>query len=231
MPPTPFRARIFAFVPICCFLFVLFTGIAMAFYPGGVKTDHGTQGYSFLVNFFSDLGRRTALNGQPNPVAASLFQYALTLAGLGLMLFFGAFGNLFSGGLVTRVVALWGGALGILSGACFVGVAAFPVDFSPRMHGTCVIWAFRFFLLAVLPFIALIFSQKRYPKTGAWLFVTFALLLTAYIQLLTFGPNSGTPGGLIIQVTGQKVIVYTSVVCVWLQSVLARRFLQQKLAA
>lgn len=218
------RERIFGFVPICCFLFVFFTALAMQFYPGGIKTNHGTQGYSFLANFFSDLGRRTAINGVPSHFSASLFQYALTLAGLGLMLFFVAFATLFWESLWMRVVAAWGAALGLLSGVCFIGVAVFPVDVNGPMHGASVIWAFRSFFCAVLPFVLVIFAHRRYPKVGAWLFLTFALALAGYITLLINGPRSSTPNGLFIQVVGQKLIVYASILCVGLQSILALRY-------
>jgi hypothetical membrane protein len=220
------RERIFGWVPLCCILFVVLSSVAMIFYPGGIKNDSSTHGYSFLLNYFSDLGRFRARNGVTNTVSSVLFTSALALAGLGLTLFFSAFAGLFRDGLFLRVVALWSGALGILAGICFVGVAFTPSDVS-RLHGTFVIWAFRFFLGAVLPFALAIFCQKSYPKIGAWLFIAFAALLAAYIELLIYGPGASTPNGLMIQVTGQKLIVYASVLCVWMQSIVARQFVRR----
>jgi hypothetical membrane protein len=224
MQTASFRVRIFQIVLWLCVAFVLLSALAMLFYPGGTRAEPKAPGYSFLTNYFSDLGRVRARNGVLNPIAAPLFEAALTLAGAGLMLFFAAFTGLFQGGLWVRVGALWGGALGILAGICFIGVAATPADIS-RWHGTFVIWAFRFFLVSVLTFALVIFCQKTFPKIGAWLFMAFAGLLASYIELLIYGPGASTPHGLIIQVTGQKLIVYASVLCVGMQAVLARRYL------
>jgi hypothetical protein len=51
----------------------------------------------------------------------------------------------------------------------------------------------------------------------------FALLLAAYVLLITFGPSPLEPVGQTIQATGQKIMVYASILVVALQSVRARR--------
>ncbi|WP_157947522.1 hypothetical protein [Abditibacterium utsteinense] len=198
----------------------------MAFYQGGTQANHHSRGYSFLINFFSDLGRTRAYSGAPNLISAPLFAFALSLAGLGLAAFFVAFAGIFWTNLIARTAATFGAALGIFAGASFIGVALTPADINSPLHGFLVFSAFRAFLFAVVPFSILIWSQNRYPKSGAFVFLAFALFLAAYLCLISFGPSPRSPGGLMIQVTGQKLIVYASVVCVGLQSILARHFLR-----
>jgi FtsH-binding integral membrane protein len=118
--------------------------------------------------------------------------------------------------------------MGIVAGVCFVGVAAVPANLNSPQHGIFVFWAFRAFLGAVLPFVLLIFTQKAYPKFGAWIFVIFTVFLLGYIGLITNGPSPKSPGGLFIQVVGQKIIVYASVACVGLQAIVARQFLRSQ---
>ena len=220
------RATIFEFALFSSLAFVFLTALAMAFYQGGTQTDHHSRGYSFTINFFSDLGRTRAYSGARNTVSAPLFAFALTLSGLALASFFIAFAGFFWTDLASRVGATLGAALGILAGACFIGVALTPANLNSPLHGHFVSLAFRAFLLAVTPFSVLIWNQKSYPKAGAWIFLAFALFLMAYIALITVGPSPSSPGGLMIQVTGQKLIVYASIVCVGVQSILARRFLR-----
>jgi len=48
--------------------------------------------------------------------------------------------------------------------------------------------------------------------------------LAAYVVLITVGPSSETPSGLKIQVTGQKIIVYTAIVSIFIQARGALKF-------
>jgi hypothetical protein len=222
---NPRRARLFDLVLIGCVGFVLLTTLAMLFYPGGAQKNPQQLGYSFTLNFFSDLGRTVALNGTANPIAHTLFTLALSFAGLALALFFVTFALFFWTTLPARCFSLLGAGLGIVAGAAFIGVALVTSDRNSPRHIYFVLLAFRCFLGAVLPFALAILTQKSYPRLGAWIFLAFAGFLAAYIALITLGPTPQEPGGLTIQVVGQKLIVYASIVCVGTQSIVARRYL------
>ncbi|MCK7483349.1 MAG: hypothetical protein M0C28_44610 [Candidatus Moduliflexus flocculans] len=57
-----------------------------------------------------------------------------------------------------------------------------------------------------------IFRQSAYPRRYGWIFVALTVFPAEYILLLEFGPDAATtPAGLVIQATGQKVIVYVSI--------------------
>jgi len=225
---SPFwQKQVYRFVFIGCGLFVLLTVAAMFAYPGGNSNDEWTNGYDFFRNFFSDLGRVRLVNGDPNTVSLVLFFIALSLAGSGLVFFFIAFRDFFT----TDQIGYWsstaGTLFGVASGLCFIGVAFTPYDVSLDRHVDFVFWAFRTFLISVSIYAFVVFRQKEYPRRYGWIFVTFAVFLAAYLVLLTYGPSAETPTGLIIQATGQKIIVYVSILSVMAQSWLAYQVRQR----
>ena len=68
-----------------CVQFIFLTVVAMFLYPGGSYADHDTTGYSFWINFFSDLGRTETFGEHPNATSMALFITALSLASLTLV--------------------------------------------------------------------------------------------------------------------------------------------------
>ena len=222
------QKHVYRLVFVGCGLFVLLTIIAMFTYPGGTFTDGTTVGYNFFYNFFSDLGRVTAPNGEPNIVSMILFSTALTLAGIGLVLFFIAFRNFFILDRTGKWVSLIGSIMGVATGLCFVLIAFAPYDLFFDIHYQSVFWAFRTFLVAVGIYAYVIFRQNNHPRKYGWIFIVFTLFLAGYIGLLEFGPEATTTSGLVIQATGQKIIVYVSIISVMAQSWAAFHFVHSK---
>ncbi len=217
------RRRAFLAVVIGCVQFVLLTVVAMWFYPGGTIIDPTISGYSFFGNFFSELGLTQTRAGQPNTVSAMLFVIALTLAGAGLGLFFVAFRAFFTQSLSGKVLSAIGSLFGVISGLCFVGVAFTPANVYGRAHGQFVFWAFEAFPIAVILYAIAILRDRQYPKRFALVFIAFAVLLVLYLLLMMKGPGISSPTGVIIQATGQKIIVYASIVTVFIQALGARK--------
>jgi len=207
-----------------CIIFVVLTAVGMLIYPGGTEADHSTAGYSFFQNFFSDLGRTEAWSGESNPISMGLFIAALSLAGAMLAMFFVVLAQFFNQPSWTKWIGRLGAVAGVVSGICFVGIAATPDNLHGWAHGVFVDWAFRTFLLAVVLYTAAILGQQQYPRRLAWVFALFAILLAAYVVLITVGPSTDTANGLKIQVTGQKVIVYAAIVATFIQAWGALRF-------
>ncbi len=221
------QTTVYRYVILGCGLFILLTIAAMFAYPGGNVNEEFTEGYDFFHNFFSDLGRISVPGGGSNLVSAALFCIALTLAGLGLVGFFLAFRFFFLTDRTGQNLSMAGTIFGVISGLCFVGIAWAPYDVFFEVHYQLVFWAFRTFLLAVAIYALVIFRQRTYPRRNGWVFILFTLFLAAYLILLTYGPGIKTPAGLVIQATGQKVIVYISILSVVAQSWLALRFRQR----
>lgn len=217
------RRKAFSWVAVGCVQFVILTVLAMWFYPGGTSADPTTQGYSFFTNFFSELGLTRTYNGGPNAISFILFFVALTLAGAALALFFVVFRSFFVQSGVTRVLSAIGSLFGVLSGICFIGVACTPANLRPALHGQFVMWAFQAFPVAVILYAIAILLHKSYPKRFAVVFIAFAALLVLYLVLIMRGPGFATPQGLMIQATGQKAIVYASIISILIQSLAARK--------
>ena len=217
------RRRAFSLVIIDCVQFVVLTLVAMLFYPGGTIADPMARGYSFFTNFFSELGLTRTHLGAPNTVSFILFFVALTLVGAGLVLFFVAFRPFFVHSTAGKVLSAIGTLFGIVSGICFIGVAFTPANLQLTLHGQFVMWAFETFPVAVFLYAGAILLHKSYPRRFAVVFIVFAVLLVLYLVLLMRGPGFTTPQGVMMQATGQKVIVYASIVVVLIQSLGARK--------
>lgn len=223
-----FGRGIFRLASATCILFIVMTVLAMCFYPGGTAMDPSTQGYSFFRNFFSDLGMTRTPSGAANVVSLILFVAALSFVGVGLAIFFIAMRQFFLGSRAGKWLSAVAALSGVVTGTCFVGVAVTPWNIYLSAHNEFVMWAFRTFLAAVLLDGIAILLQERLPKSFAFVFLAFAVLLAGYVLLLTFGPTPNSDDGLRLQVVGQKTIVYASVVSVLIQALVADR-LQRKI--
>jgi len=222
------RQGVFRLVAIGCILFVLLTAVAMLFYPGGTATDPTTHGYSFFTNFFSELGLTQTRTGQPNTVSATLFITALTAAGAALAVFFVAFAQFFVHSTAGKILSGLGAFFGVIAGICFIGVAFTPANLYLRAHGQFVLWAFTAFPIAALFYTAAILQERQYPKRFALAFGAFTILLILYLVLLFTGPSFGTAQGVLVQATGQKAIVYASIISILIEAVGARQVAQRK---
>ena len=208
----------FQLTMMACAQFVVLTAIAMLIYPGGGRADPTSRGYSFFKNFFSELGLTVTRSGTPNTVSAILFVTALTLAGLGLVLFFVAAPQFFWQRRTLRGLSVLGSVFGVISGLCYVGVAFTPANLYPVAHGRFTLWAFQAFLVVAVFYSAATLLNPVYPKVYALVYVLFAALLAGYVWLMMNGPGIDTARGVMIQATGQKIIVYAAIVCMFIQS-------------
>jgi len=222
------RRWAFVLAMVGCVQFIVLTTVAMFYYPGGTYTNHDTVGYSFWSNFFSDLGRRATFSGAPNTVSRSLFVTALCFAALVLALAFAALPQLFTKVRSARRLAVLGSIVGIISVISYIGIAALPADIHQPTHKLFVYIAFTAFLLVVALYSAAILRNKLYPNTYAYTYLAFAVILALYLVLLFAGPKADTTWGNRLQATGQKIVVYAEIVCMFIQSYGALR-LQRRL--
>jgi hypothetical protein len=183
--------RPFQLVMWGCGLFLLLTVVAMLIYPGGTRIDPNAAGYTFFHNFFSELGYTVTRGGAPNPVAASLFFLALTMAGSGMVLFFLVYLQFFWDRWYLKVLGILGTLCGVVSGLAYVGIAFTPANLLPGPHVQFVLLAFRAFLPAVIFYMLAILLNPDYPNRYAGLYLIFAVLLAAYIMLITNGHHPG----------------------------------------
>ncbi|NHJ32668.1 MAG: hypothetical protein FK732_07390, partial [Asgard group archaeon] len=69
------------FIILAClpFLSILFFGLSIHYFPGGNTLDPNAEGFNFLYNTMSDLGKIIANNGEPNIISRVFYSIALTL--------------------------------------------------------------------------------------------------------------------------------------------------------
>ncbi len=147
-----------------------------------------------------------------------LFIVALSLAGLSLIIFFLAVPPHFAGNRTARRLSIIGSTVGVISGIGFIGIAAVPADVNLTLHRLLVYIAFTGFLLVVFCYSAAILKSRTYPRAYAYAYLAYAVVLAVYLVLLFSGPEVETTRGLTIQAVGQKIVVYTGIICVVIQS-------------
>ena len=212
----------FRITVVVSILFFVLTTIAMLLYPGGTLINPHSHGYSFFLNFLSDLGRFSTPSGQSNLASMVLFTIALSLGALGIALFFIAFTQLFTASGIALWLSRLGAGCGLVASVCFLGVAGVPLDLNGRVHNLFLDTAFVSFLVAFLLIFLAVLLTPGLPRRFTGVFGAFAVVLAGYtiflICLLLFGPAAGTPTWEIIQATGQKVIVSASILTALIQS-------------
>lgn len=212
------RRLVFILAMIGCIQFIVLTTAAMFVYPGGTHTDNSTSAYLFQENFFSDLGRTTAHSGETNTASMVLFVTALSIVSLVLILLFLAVPHHFRHGKSIRRLSVWGSVFGVVSGISFVGIAAVPSDVNLTLHRILVDVAFVTLLVVVGCYSSAILKSRAYPRLYALIYLGFACVLALYLVLLFAGPALETDSGLIIQATGQKIVVYAAIACLFAQA-------------
>lgn len=221
------RHKFLSFVIAVCLLFPILTALSMLFYPGGTLDDPSTSGYRFFENYFSELGLSQSYAGGPQTASFLLFTTALTLAGMALAAYFIIAPSLFWERRTFRLFSLVGSIFGVLSGLSFIGVAFSPADLYLAPHSLFVQLAFMTFFVAAVFYTPAFFLHPGFPNLYGWVDLSFGVLLGIYVWLLFYGPGSGTRSGLIIQVTGQKIIAYAAVTSIFIMAYGSQRYLDE----
>lgn len=171
--------------------FVVCMTIAIALYPGGNLWDHAQPGYDFWRNFWCDLERQPAYNGDPNQLSPRFAQLAMVCLALGIGAYFVLAPRLFSSArLLARAVTVAGlcGALGL------VLVAGISSRSFPTVHGVAVLVAGPTGLAAVLgTVIGLARTPARSPllvALGAAMLAVALFTLTQYTREFLFSAPS-----------------------------------------
>jgi hypothetical protein len=199
-----------------CAQFIFFTFLGMLFYAGGTYRDPSNEGYSFFMNFFSDIGRTVAHSGDSNLPSFVFFSLAFFIVGAFLILSFLAFPIFFKKGSMEYWISIVGSILGIFSAFCFSGITFAPSDVHRAAHIFFVYAGFLIGFFASLLYSIAIFVSKTYPKYYGYNFIVFTVILALYLVILLAGPSSETASGLVIQVTAQKIVLYTFAICLFI---------------
>ena len=199
---------VYLFHMIGCAQYILFTILGMFFYAGGTYLDPSVPGYSFFGNFISDIGRIVAYSGESNLVAFIFFNFAFFIVGVSLIPSFIVFPGFFKSNRNLKVISIIGSIFGIFTAFCFLGITFAPADINPNGHRFFVYGGFLSGLFPSILFTISIIFKKDYPNRFGINFMVFTVILIGYVILLFAGPSN-----LFIQVTGQKIVLYSFAIC------------------
>lgn len=185
----------------------------MFFYEGGTYIDPSTSRYVFWYNYFSDLGRTIAHSGINNTISFIIFTITLIIWGGFQIPFFVMFPHFFKDSKQLKKFYITGSTLGILTGIFYIGIALTPSDINDLLHNLFVFFGFGSILLSIIFYAIVIFKDNDYDNLYATVFSISAGVLCTYFILLLFTPISQTPIGLYIYVVGQKLMIYTLLIC------------------
>lgn len=195
------------------FQFIVLTIIAMFFYKGGTYIDPSSTSYLFWNNYFSDLGRSIAHSGVSNKVSFLLFTIALSLWGLSQIPFFIAFTKFFFKTRKLKRISIIGSIFGIFTGVCYVGIAFTPLDLIGNLHDLLVLFGFSSIFISMILYSIVIYQDLNYPKPYAKILVISIIILGTYFISLSLVQNANFEIRLFISVTGQKIMIYTLLIC------------------
>jgi hypothetical protein len=184
------RAAAFA-VPALLLLFVGLYAAAAAAYPGGTWEDPTTVGHSFLFNYYCDLMRPIALNGQANPSGSKLAEWGQLVFALSLGPFFwvapGTFGERPRLGRSVR-------ALGVVACIAGIGVVMMPSwRWGQTVHGILLLSCG---VPAVAALVCVMVGTWRVPALRALsgaLVLTMVATIAIFVRQMAIGVES-SPG-------------------------------------
>ncbi len=221
MTPRTTRRRA-AFLLYAALQFIVLSLVAMRLYAGGTWWQPQASGYHFLGNMLSDLGTTRTFAGQPNWPSCVVFSFALVTIGIALVLFAGAWRGFAYGREQARRAGIAAQIFGVMSGLAFAGVGLTPFDRYMWPHNTLVICAFAM-LLGYVICISLLLIWNRTGATVVGANLAYLAVVLGYLVLILAGPRMSTPHGHQVQVTGQKIIVYTSMIYIVYLTLTTRR--------
>ncbi len=205
--------------------FFVLTYFAIQFYPGGTIADRTTEGYQFYMNYFSDLGRQRAWNGAANAISNGYFESAMLIASLGIGLFCLTLPVCLRF-VPTKTWAVAGSFLGFLASFAYFGISQNPLDVNYGMHTLYVRLGFIGFWLSCCCNAVALYREPNYPRRYVVCYLIFLLILLVQIYIMLFTPRAWTsPEALYLQVTAQKAVVYSQLICLGVQAIGAFRYL------
>lgn len=165
----------------------LITGSMLA-YPGGTWFDRSATGYSPWLNFWCDLLRSPALNGQENELGRTLALAGFVAMAVAVIGFFWTAPNEFP--TDSRATG-WCKALGTAGVVGMIAVALLPSDRFPLLHSVAVSVSGPLGLTAGGVVIAETWQNPKVsrlvPGLGALTFLLTLLTLSQYVRQWLLG--------------------------------------------
>tara|TARA_X000001036_G_scaffold6035_1_gene5437 strand:- start:145 stop:858 length:714 start_codon:yes stop_codon:yes gene_type:complete len=202
-------------------VFLFFQVLGMLNYPGGTIWNEETTEYVFTKNYFSDLGRYQAHNGEPNYLSMIFFSLSLCLVSLTFILHYVSVLRFFQNDYkrYNNIIALVGTIFSFLGAICLIGTALTPSDLVLDPHVFYANNIFHSFLVTSLMYTIVIYRSELIQNKYAAGYAIFFLSILSYVIILHFGPGPReNQAALIFQVVAQKMIVVIFILSVVYQT-------------
>ncbi len=153
---TEDRTKFASFLAIVAFIiYYSFILVAALFYPGG---------YDLLHNYYSDLGRTVALNGENNTYSPFFFILGTTVTGLLFVPFWLTYYSIFRHSNFTRSLGKLGSIFGMLAIPCLFGIAFIPINVFLDLHAIFSISYYLTISISLFCYSIAIILQPDYPN-------------------------------------------------------------------
>ena len=202
-------------------VFLFFQVLGMLNYPGGTIWNEETTEYVFTKNYFSDLGRYQAHNGEPNYLSMIFFSLSLCLVSLTFILHYVSVLRFFQNDYkrYNNIIALVGTIFSFLGAICLIGTALTPSDLVLDPHVFYANNIFHSFLVTSLMYTIVIYRSELIQNKYSAGYAIFFLSILSYVIILHFGPGPReSQAALIFQVVAQKMIVVIFILSVVYQT-------------
>jgi hypothetical protein len=209
---------VFIFGMIGSVQFIVFSFIAMIFYPGG---------YSFFSDPLSALGY-TRVDGQSNFISFIFFNPSMFLVGVSVVGIFSAMRPFFQESEIQKGFALAGSLFALFSGIAMCGAALTPGDINYEAHVAFAPFTFLFGILMVAFFLVSMILKKDFPKQYTFASILYVIFIMISLILLIFGPSYETNEGIRFQTTVQKIAIYAEILILLLLSYGGLQFLSSR---
>ena len=197
--------------------FLILSLVAMLAYSGGNLGDLNCEGYRFALNKFSDLGMRYSYSGKMN-MSFLFFNPSIFFFGLSLIPLAMAVSRYFEGNINIKAKQnKIASNLAIIAAVGLAGVGLTPKDLAWAVVPHIITQSIGFLCLMVWEiYVAKFIFRTHYPNFYAKVLIVAIVVQIVYFGFL-FNPNNVTGGP--IYCLAQKVVVYTQIMTVVVQSI------------
>ena len=224
-------------------IFFLCNIIAMYFYAGGSFSNPENTGYDFFRNYLSQLGRIRAVNGENNLISFRIWTSGMATTGLIFIIYYITLPTFFE----TKKIAILGSFLGVISCMCFILTGITPGDvilnlshysnpdlsintiYVKDLHKFFANNIFYFGLLSSLIYSYVIYKSKEIDSIYGMGYYSFSVIIFLYVLILIYGPSPfSSESALIFQVTAQKIVSISWVMCTFILSIGIKNIIDAK---
>ena len=213
-------------VSIGIYIFIL--ALAMVSYNGGNTVDHHEFGYSFSLNFLSDLGRGSGYAGQDNRLSFYSFNFSLAFIGIAFFTYFLFLPSLHNLNPRSFLFSRIGSLFGCFASICFAGVGLTPADTLKDMHIFFANWVFRSMSLAVLFYVLTFIYLDKDNLYLSLLFLLSGIVILTHIVIADIDLAVYLSNPHYARVLSQKAAVIAMIFIVPLMAIINLRQLRDR---